>query len=82
MSDDVFLFGNATGSNIEVIMDTMSQFSQISRLKVNMKNSSLIFPTKMSHMLRKSIASSYGLHTISCFGKYLGVDIRPKCPIR
>lgn len=76
-ADDVFLFGGASVANMEVIMNTISRFSILSGLKVNMNKSCIIFPNKMSHTIRSTIASTYGLRITTCFGKYLGVDIRP-----
>lgn len=76
-ADDVFLFGNATSANIETMFRTLNHFGNMSGLRISTAKSSIIFPTHMSHVLRSNLAGEYGLRTTTCFGKYLGVDIRP-----
>lgn len=45
--------------------------------QVNMKKSSVIFPPKMNHLIRSIIVTPHGLRSTTCFGKCLGIDIRP-----
>lgn len=45
-ADDVFLFGAATTSNIDIMLQTLEEFKTISGLSVNFGKSSLIFPKK------------------------------------
>lgn len=46
-----------------------------------MSKSTTIFPTKLSHLIRREVSGSYGFKITHSFGKCLGVDIRPKLKI-
>lgn len=58
-ADDVFLFGHTSAENMTNIMDTLNSFSYMSGLRINMDKYSIIFPTRMSHILRHSIADPF-----------------------
>ncbi|XP_056692237.1 uncharacterized protein [Spinacia oleracea] len=76
-ADDVFLFSIASIDNMHSIMNTLESFGEMSGLKISMTKSTLIFPRTVHDSIRQDIASTYGFKISSCFGKYLGVDIRP-----
>lgn len=76
-ADDVFLFGQASQENGEVISKVLEDFGNESGLKVNMAKSTIIFPPKMNHQRRRILASSLGMRGAASFGKYLGIPIIP-----
>lgn len=76
-ADDVFLFSLASPTNMDNIMHTLHTFGEMSGLKVSMSKSTIIFPVKMCHVIRREVAGSFGFKVSHSFGKYLGVDIRP-----
>lgn len=50
-ADDVFLFGAATITNMEIMLETLEEFGRILGLQVNFAKSSLIFQGKWITML-------------------------------
>ncbi|XP_021754892.1 uncharacterized protein LOC110720190 [Chenopodium quinoa] len=64
-------------NNVTVMMDVVKDFGRISGLNVNESKSSMIFPTKMCHVVRRSVAAPFNLSCSSGFGKYLGINILP-----
>ncbi|XP_056692196.1 uncharacterized protein [Spinacia oleracea] len=76
-ADDVFLFSTASARNLCNIMKTLEDFGHRSGLRISMQKSTIIFPNTMHNSIRHEIANPYGLRISTCFGKYLGIDIRP-----
>ncbi|XP_021753742.1 uncharacterized protein LOC110719145 [Chenopodium quinoa] len=76
-ADDVFLFGQASKSNIGIIMKVLQDFGDISGLRVNQNKSTVIFPKKMNYNIRKDLITEFNFTSTSSFGKYLGVEIHP-----
>lgn len=76
-ADDVFLFGAASISNIDVMLQCLHDFGKTSGLIVNFAKSSLIFPKKMCYNVRCSIRNVDPFKEIISFGKYLGCTISP-----
>ena len=76
-ADDVFLFGQASLANLDLIMTVLNDFGEESGLFLNRLKSTIIVPKKMNHNVRNSLTSHSGLTVSSDFGKYLGVHISP-----
>lgn len=77
-ADDVFLFGEASWANLDLILGVLNEFEQRSGLFLNTLKATIIVPRKMYHNIRQSIASCNGLCVSLNFGKYLGVHISAK----
>lgn len=58
-------------------MDTLDDFGNMSGFRLNLNESTLIFPSKMSHLIREDLSATFNLKASTYFGKYLGVHISP-----
>ncbi|GLT31849.1 hypothetical protein SLA2020_065570 [Shorea laevis] len=74
-ADDLMLFGTASPSQIETIMDCLSEFARCSRLELNLSKSKLFVSPNVQRHLANSYSTTCGIPLTNDLGIYLGVPI-------
>ncbi|GKV38629.1 hypothetical protein SLEP1_g46518 [Rubroshorea leprosula] len=74
-ADDLMLFGKASITQIETIIDCLSEFARRSRLEINLGKSKLFVSPNIQGQLANSFSSACGIPLTHDLGIYLGVPI-------
>ncbi|GKV48718.1 hypothetical protein SLEP1_g55522 [Rubroshorea leprosula] len=74
-ADDLMLFGKASITQIETIIDCLSEFARQSRLEINLGKSKLFVSPNIQGQLANSFSSACGIPLTHYLGIYLGVPI-------
>ena len=70
---DVLLFCNGKKSQVQVVMETMKKFYNMSGLCINLEKSKAIASRCLSSRKKASLANFTSIYFTSDIGKYLGV---------
>ncbi|GKU91977.1 hypothetical protein SLEP1_g5773 [Rubroshorea leprosula] len=74
-ADDLMLFGKASITQIETIIDCLSEFARRSGLEINLGKSKLFVSPNIQGQLANSFSSACGIPLTHDLGIYLGVPI-------
>ncbi|GLT80127.1 hypothetical protein SLA2020_515820 [Shorea laevis] len=74
-ADDLMLFCEASHSQVDVVMDCLTEFSNRSGLDINLAKSKLFISPNVQSQVANSMSSSCGIPLTHNLGVYLGVPI-------
>lgn len=74
-ADDLLLFGQASLSQMEVIMKCMDIFCQASGQRVSVEKTRILVSKNVHHTRAMELSSVSGFGLTSDLGKYLGVPL-------
>ena len=72
-ADDLFIFAEASMSQVEVINECLTIFCASSGQKISNKKTKIYFSKNVNHVRANEIASAFGFSLTNDLGKYLGV---------
>ena len=75
-ADDLFIFAEASMSQVEVISNCLDIFCASSGQKVSKEKTKIYFSKNVNHTRATEIASSFGFSLTNDLGKYLGVPLQ------
>jgi hypothetical protein len=81
-ADDLLLFGEANGDQMNCVMRVLNEFCNISGQKVSIEKTSILFSKNVTLETRATLQLISGFRVTSSLGKYLGVPLNGKAPKR
>lgn len=74
-ADDLLLFGEAIGSQMEVIRECLNRFCEPSGLRVSIEKTRFLLSRNVNHNVAGNLAAVSGFNITHDLGKYLGVSL-------
>lgn len=81
-ADDLLLFGKATESQMNSVVNTLNRFSDISGQMVSLEKTSILFSKNVDTATRRRLVHLSGFKETRSLGKYLGVPLIGRAPKR
>ncbi|OMO83955.1 reverse transcriptase [Corchorus olitorius] len=74
-ADDLVLFGEASFTQLDLMMKVLNDFCEASGEKVSLAKSKLLVSSDISHPIAMALSNHCGIALTEDFGKYLGVTV-------
>ncbi|GLT50394.1 hypothetical protein SLA2020_238810 [Shorea laevis] len=74
-ADDLMLFAQASGAQLDVILECLDQFAKSSGLILNLQKSKLFFSPNVQPAMANALSARCGIPLSSDLGVYLGIPI-------
>ncbi|MCH81869.1 putative ribonuclease H protein [Trifolium medium] len=81
-ADDLILFAEASVEQLNVVLNTLGQFCQMSGQQVSHEKTSIMFSKNVSAQMRAELVRLSGFNEATSLGKYLGVPLVGRAPKR